>query len=69
MPAIATTRPARVVGALALQESQPSERLAAEQLALERAGACCANGRIVEKLRHHRRPDGDARGAFYRKVA
>ncbi len=23
---------------------------------LERAGACCANGRFIEKLKHHRHP-------------
>lgn len=27
-----------------------------EQVRLERAGACCANGHLVEKLRHHRHP-------------
>ncbi len=26
--------------------------------AMERAGACCANGRLVEKLKHHRHPRG-----------
>ena len=29
--------------------------------ALERGGACCANGRYIEKLRHHRHPVGARR--------